>query len=776
MHQLKSKRLILSNWIDRCFYKYLLIIFLALGGHLAVAQTTEIDSLRGVLSTVTSDTERMVLMNELGGKLIDIDIDQALPYAENALQLSRQINDKKEEVKALYNMGKLIDETPKRIDALVYFQKSERLAGELGLRQIQADNLINIAAWYQYVKHDSAKTVDNFLKSAEISKVGNYPLGAGRAYARLASFYIKQNQINLSEEYLALSAKHFKQFEFGLEKIAHYYNEVGAKIWDTNPKKSMEFYLKGMEYANTPKLKANLAKAHSFIGEPKIALDYLNEAIPYFRKMEKPRILGIALAQLAEVYIQLEDYNTADKICAEGITLLAHLGRKNQRALPIFYRVKGIVAEQADNDKAALAYYTKSVEEAVRIKFRFEGVKSKLALGKFYLLSAPEAGIALCKEARSTTQKSNYPHLEIEACDCIYNGYKITENSSKALYYFEQKVALLDSMSTLKIKYAIEINGKITQKDKLIAKQAYQKKIKEEQLKNQKRLNYMLFLASIMGLFLIGFLSVNFKKIKQQNIEITRKTNELGAANLNLNRSNEELERFAYVSSHDLKSPLTNIINFNRLLRKTLGSEIKPVVTQSLDFIENSGKRMTQLIEDILEYSRLSNQNTYANQQEIINLNKLVKEISELMRNNLPGKSINIEATTLPSLKWNYLKFFILFKNLIENGLKYNESPQPMVKLYFTQTEGVSSIYIQDNGIGIKQEYFDKIFVIFQRLHNQNQYEGTGLGLATCKKIVDEFEGNISLSSEFGKGTTFKIDLPDQLIYQHTELDMMVSA
>ena len=97
--------------------------------------------------------------------------------------------------------------------------------------------------------------------------------------------------------------------------------------------------------------------------------------------------------------------------------------------------------------------------------------------------------------------------------------------------------------------------------------------------------------------------------------------------------------------------------------------------------------------------------------------------------------------------------------------MKYNESSNPTVKLYSTKTKDIHSIYIQDNGIGIKKEYYDKIFIMFQRLHNQSEYEGTGLGLATCKKIVDEFEGKISISSELGKGTTFKIELPNHLIH-----------
>ena len=96
--------------------------------------------------------------------------------------------------------------------------------------------------------------------------------------------------------------------------------------------------------------------------------------------------------------------------------------------------------------------------------------------------------------------------------------------------------------------------------------------------------------------------------------------------------------------------------------------------------------------------------------------------------------------------------------------MKYNESEVPTIKINYANDTGINTIHIEDNGIGIQQEYSDKIFVLFKRLHTQSQYEGTGLGLATCKRIVEEFNGKISMSSELGKGTIFKIELPDNLI------------
>jgi len=263
---------------------------------------------------------------------------------------------------------------------------------------------------------------------------------------------------------------------------------------------------------------------------------------------------------------------------------------------------------------------------------------------------------------------------------------------------------------------------------------------------------------------LIGFLTFSYRRIRKQNKEIKTKTKEFENVNTSLERSNEELERFAHIASHDLKSPLRNIISYTGLLRRNLATNEKSIVKDSLNFIENNGKRMSQLIEDILEYSRFSDQEI--NNQDVVNLNHLVKEISQFAPTTSKGRSVIFEIAQLPIVTWNSSKLFLLFKNIIENGIKYNKSEKPKIKIYSSDNMDSFSVYIEDNGIGIKEDYFDKIFVMFQRLHTQNQYEGTGLGLAICKKIVDEFEGKISVTSKLNKGTVFKIDFNKQELFQ----------
>jgi len=771
----KSEKSPFSYSVREISYKFLSTILLALVFSFVDAQPTRVDSLKSVLSISEKDSERIIILNELVNELISIDLKEALSFAQNGVDLSRNFGDKKNEVNAIYKLGLVLDETSERDLALKYFEESEQMAEKMGLHELQSNSLMRIAKYHRYVSRDSIKTVDYLQKSVGVSKEANYYYGTGRSYAKLASFYTKYYEIELCESYLELAVEYYTRNEGGAKTVAHYYNEVGNKIWEINPKKAMDFYLKGIEHSDTPKIRASLAKAYSYIGDHDTALRYLKEVIPHFRKTEKTRrLLGIAIAQLAEVYIQLGNYSESKKYCDEGITLLYGLGRTDQRALPALYRLKGIIAESEGDDELALKFYTKSLDEAKRIKVDFERIKSTNRLGMYYASRDPQKGKSLCQISFKDAKRQRYTKLEIDACDCLYNIYKQEESYLDALNFYEQKILLSDTMSTLKVEHALVINSKIVQKDQLLAEQVYQKEIKDKENRFQRIFIGFLLFISLLGLVFIGFLMHGYRRISGKNIEIKEESDQLEILNQRLEKSNEELERFAHITSHDLKTPLRNIISYTGLLRKNLPIVETPIVKDSLNLIEKNGKRMNQLINDVLDYSKLSSQ--VVKKTEPIDLGKLLEEISQFSKNNPDGKSVNFEISELPTIHWHSSKIFLLFKNIIENGIKYNESDLPEIKIYGLQTKAGYTVHFEDNGIGIEKEYYDKIFVMFNRLHNQTQYEGTGLGLAVCKKIVNELEGNLTIESEPGQGTTFIVNFPNHLVYQSKEKKELLTA
>lgn len=286
-------------------------------------------------------------------------------------------------------------------------------------------------------------------------------------------------------------------------------------------------------------------------------------------------------------------------------------------------------------------------------------------------------------------------------------------------------------------------------------------------------------LLSLLGILLLGGLTTYFvrlSKIRKQQSEalsqiiaertaqIEKTNKELTKTNQELLRSNTELERFAYVASHDLKTPLHNMIKFSGLLQRRLRDNADPEAREYLGFILRGGKRLNNLIEDMLEYAQFSM--GYREQKSsIVDLGDLIKEVQTSLFDSLeqPNYLVMI-LPTLPRINWNYSKLFILFKNLIENSIKYNESEQPRVIISSTTGEDICSIFIEDNGIGIGETFHEKIFQMFTRLHNHSSYEGSGLGLAICQKVVEEMGGKISVQSQEQKYSVFRIDLPLQLI------------
>lgn len=219
-----------------------------------------------------------------------------------------------------------------------------------------------------------------------------------------------------------------------------------------------------------------------------------------------------------------------------------------------------------------------------------------------------------------------------------------------------------------------------------------------------------------------------------------------------LERANRDLEDFTSTVSHDLKTPLRYIQSYISLFIEDYADVLDETGRGYLERIKEAAERMNTLIEDLLKLSRVGRKFTKV---EMVDMNKLLEEIKTELSVQIKEKGGEVVIGKLPTISTQRVWLKELFTNLIANGLKFNRSDKPKVEVNCEKREKDYLFRVRDNGIGIEEKYLQNIFKLFEKLHSQSEYEGTGAGLAICKKIVEELGGNIWVESEPGKGSTF---------------------
>ncbi len=238
---------------------------------------------------------------------------------------------------------------------------------------------------------------------------------------------------------------------------------------------------------------------------------------------------------------------------------------------------------------------------------------------------------------------------------------------------------------------------------------------------------------------------------------VQERTLKLKQANDNLCRSNQELEQFAYVASHDLQEPLRAVNSYAQLFARKYQGHIDAKADKYLNYIMEGATRMQQLINDLLEFSRVG---TRGKELSPTDCEVVLSKVLANLKVAIAESNAVVTHDPLPTVLGDGTQLIQLLQNLISNAIKFRREEPPQVHIKAVQSPKEWVFEVRDNGIGMESEYFERIFTIFQRLHSKSEYPGTGIGLAVCKKILERHGGRIWVESQLGEGTTFYFTIP----------------
>ncbi len=246
---------------------------------------------------------------------------------------------------------------------------------------------------------------------------------------------------------------------------------------------------------------------------------------------------------------------------------------------------------------------------------------------------------------------------------------------------------------------------------------------------------------------------------KRAEERLAEQARQLEVSNAELAASNRELEQFAYVASHDLQEPLRKVSSFCQLLAEEFRDKIGDEADEYIGFVVDGAARMQQLINDLLTYSRIGRTRETLTD---VDCNEVMRRVLADLSAAVAETGATVTAGGLPTVRGQWPTLVQLFENLVSNAIKFHGSQPPWVEVTARRSDGYWQFCITDNGIGIEPQYSDRIFAVFQRLHSRDEYPGTGIGLAVCKKIVETHGGRIWLDPAPGAGSAFHWTIPDE--------------
>lgn len=411
----------------------------------------------------------------------------------------------------------------------------------------------------------------------------------------------------------------------------------------------------------------------------------------------------------------------------------------------------GVDSYQKKELEKSLAYYEKAITIAEEIN---DTPPFCIAMGNSGIayadLGQREKAVKCAEKSIDLVKNHTNKNFELDIYQMAGRVYQVVGDYEIADYWFTKAEKLYIEMGRIidnfeLFKYWAETLSAMGRHE-----EAYQKLTRFVRQKDDlHELNKQAELSDVM-------LRFEYEESKKEQELLKKKNAEIEEYAQKLEASNFELNQFAHVASHDLKEPLRTISNYSQLLTRVIGDKVEGDQKEYLYYINEGARRMMNVIQSLLELSKINS----ADKKQTVAMTDVLSEVKRSLKVHIDEKNAVIEATELPTVYADRLQMGQLIQNIVSNAIKYNQSEQPRIEISYSENDNLHTFAIDDNGIGIAPQYREKVFIIFQRLHHRNEYEGIGLGLSICKKIIDSMGGRIWIEDSHLGGTKFCFTIP----------------
>jgi signal transduction histidine kinase len=702
------------------------------------AQNKKADSIFRILSNhKQEDTIKAKLMFEYAAACYPITSDSTFKYSELGYRLSQKLQFRFGIMRGLNNIGLKFWTKNQLENAITPYRQALAIAVEIGNIESQAKISNNIG-----ILHQSTGLLDSasiyLLRSLDFARqIGDEKLQA-KSFADLGTLYGLKGDYLQSVKYLTKSLVFY-------ENVHSIENQVIIHIRLGNQ------YLKMEDFKNSRKEFVLAQTLNDSVKNKRWKLDInANLGLLYCQVKKDPDSALLFLLQAEKIAIEM---NATEVI----LTISVNMGS-------IYYQEK--------NYQKALEYFLKAYSNPLINGRRYEKTATLVNLGTVYMnLGEYRKSKKFLAEGLQLASESQYAEFRKIAFEALSTLAEKQHDFRSAFEYLQKVAQLNDSIwrenlnqQVAKVDFQYQLEKKETMNKSLI---------KENQLKTQIIIKQRLIVyGSVFILLLVSALLLiilkNRNKLKHAENglrklnttleeRVAERTHQLETINRELLFKNKELEQFTFIASHDLAEPLNALTNFTQLLHNEYSGKLDEDGNASIDFIYHSAIRMKLLLKGLLDYSLLGKDSVVS----AVDCNKIVSEVLSDLKDSIEGSKAKIAVQTLPVISGYPSELRFLFHHLINNAIKFRKkdvSPEINISVESTENERVFSI--EDNGIGLKEQDKEKVFVIFKRMVKRDEYEGTGIGLAQCKKIVELHGGRIWVESEPGVGSRFIFTIP----------------